>query len=226
MSHEPSSPTLRAEAPSAGTIRTRRTLSPLSPSRASLVSLEWTTNTAFCSWQISSADRPRDSSPSMVSARSSSRSTASAHSASTICFNLLLAGLLLGSPPFDMLFDPPQHALDPVCSSFHLMFLSMVRQGCRRRIATPRSLPPYHHLSACLLTALGCSRWSSGRVRPPSTNRSPGGRHALGPRAGSAPRGGLASGSPGSAARRRPRHTRQAQKGYCRRARACPPALQ
>jgi hypothetical protein len=83
MSHEPSNPTLRAEAPSAGTIRTRRTLSPLSPSRASLVSREWTTNTAFCSWQISPADRRlRDSSPSMVSARSSSRSTASAHSAS------------------------------------------------------------------------------------------------------------------------------------------------
>src|SRR5215211_6718896 len=82
MSQEPSSPTLRAEAPSAGTIRTRRTLSPLSPSRASLVSREWTTNTAFCSWQISPADRRRDSSPSMVSASNSSRSTASAHSSS------------------------------------------------------------------------------------------------------------------------------------------------
>jgi hypothetical protein len=82
MSHEPSNPTLLAEAPSAGTIRTRRTLSPLSPSRASLVSREWTTKTAFCSRQISPADRRRDSSPSMVSAKSSSRSTASAHSAS------------------------------------------------------------------------------------------------------------------------------------------------
>src|SRR5215211_1644808 len=106
----------------------------------------------------------------------------------SICFNLLLAGLLLGSPPFDVLFDPAQHALDPVCPSFHLMILSVGRQGCRRRIATPRGLPPYH-LSASLLTALGYSRWSSARVRPTSTNRSPGGRRARGRPAGSAPRG-------------------------------------
>jgi hypothetical protein len=116
-----------------------------------------------------------------------------------------------------MLFDPPQHALDPVCSSFHLMFLSAVRQGCRRRIATPRALPPYH-LSASLLIALGCSRWSSARVRPTSTIRSPGGRRARGPRAGSAPRGCRSSGSSECTAFRH-RRTRQAEKGYCRRPR-------
>jgi hypothetical protein len=116
-----------------------------------------------------------------------------------------------------MLFDPPQHALDPVCPSFHLMFLSVGRQGCRRRIATPRSLPPYQ-LSAYLLTALGCSRWSSARVLPTSTNRSHGGWRALGPRAGSAPRGCNSSEASECAAFRR-RRTRQAQKGYRRRPR-------
>ena len=42
--------------------------------------------------------------------------------------------------------------LDPGCPSFHLMILSVGRQGCRWQIATPRALPPYQ-LSASLLTA-------------------------------------------------------------------------
>src|SRR5918995_2597308 len=40
------------------------------------------------------------------------------------------------------------------------------------------TLPPFRSL----LTALGCSRWSSARVLRTSTNLSPGGRRALGPR--------------------------------------------
>src|SRR5215204_30571 len=51
-----------------------------------------------------------------------------------------------------------------------------------------QSLPPYQ-LSACLLTALVCSHWSSSRVLSTSTNRSRDGACPRSTRRGSAPRG-------------------------------------
>src|SRR5215207_8446678 len=82
ISQEPSSPVSPVEALSWAITLTKRTPSSLSPSRASLVSREWMTNTAFLSLQISPTELRRDSSPSMVSTRSLSRSAASAHNRS------------------------------------------------------------------------------------------------------------------------------------------------
>jgi hypothetical protein len=82
MSQEPSSPASPVETSAAGITRARRTPSPLSLSRASLASREWMTNTVLCSRQISPTDRCRDSSPSIVSIRSLSRSAACAHNSS------------------------------------------------------------------------------------------------------------------------------------------------
>src|SRR5215207_265413 len=82
ISQEPSSPVSPVEAISGAITLTKRTPSSLSPSRASLVSWEWMTNTAFLPLQISPTELRRDSSPSMVSTRSLSRSAASAHNRS------------------------------------------------------------------------------------------------------------------------------------------------